>query len=623
MLPLMERIERGPCPFARRRGLGYIAPMALRPRAKTLGIASLAGAAGLVIPETARADLWRDVTEAALGVETGEWSNKTDLADIDGDGDVDLLFANGSAYSEPGEPQLNGVWINQGPDGAGVPQFKDVSAEVLGEDGDFSRVIKGRDVNGDGIVDLIVGNTYETQSRLYLGMGGGTFEERTDLLPQMDASVGDLEVGDVDGDGDLDIVLADWGLDDGGVLLDPFTARGARPLIWLNELSGDAKAFVDASELIEDVPVAWAWEIELIDVDGDFDLDIMASSKVGAGSNLYLNDEGKFRASNALPQFTNNYDFEPMFITLPGQDSASLAVVTINDGTQASDNRFDLRERIFVADTQGAFEDVTADLWPDAHNKGEDDNMVVVLDFDSDGDPDFLIGALGDGADRLHVNALATEGHFALDENVGLSSGLGDTPGTLGIALADLNGDGKLDVVQSQGELGDPERIYLGDEIAPDTAPPIIQGTRTLSHEGELVGIVARVHDNKSPSRAHDWTSVSLIVSVDGTDVATHDMLWMGEFLWRADTGALPEGAQFRVCATDAAGNEGCSEAVPTDDAKEDAADGGDAEGDTQGCSMHPRSVPATLAMLMLLGLVRRRRSAPTESRCGSGTTRI
>lgn len=584
--------------------------MTRRHRFTALGASALASLGSLLVPQLAQADVWREVTDVALGQETGEWSNKTDLADIDGDGDVDLLFANGSAYSEPDVAENNGVWINTGNDEDGIPQFRDVSREVLGDEGDFTRVLKGRDVTGDGIVDIIAGNTYETPSRLFVGLGEGKFEERSDLLPPVVASVGDLEVGDVDGDGDLDIVLADWGLDPvDDMLQDPFTAEGARPMVWLNELNGDAGAFVDATEdIVEDVPVAWAWEIELIDVDGDFDLDIMASSKVGEGSNLFLNDGGRFVSSDALPQFTNNYDFEPMFLVLPGESEPSLAVVTINDGEQVS-HRFDLRERIFVADDDGAFEDATAKLWPDDENKGEDDNMVVVLDFDSDGDPDFLIGALGEGADRLHVNELDTEGHFVLDRNADLVTGLNNTPGTLGIALADLNGDNKLDVVQSQGELGDPERVYLGDEIAPDTAPPIVAGMTTRT-EDDVTTVLARVHDNKSPSRAHDWQSVTAKVFVDGLEVDEQALTWTGEFMWRVDLDGLAANASVQICATDAASNEACGRmSDEVGDGKEDAAGpGGPSETEAGGCRVGGSPTPWALALLGLFGLARRRR---------------
>ena len=62
---------------------------------------------------------------------------------------------------------------------------------------------------GDGHPDVIVGTTYQSQSRLFLGPN---FEEVTDShLPSRLASIGDLELGDVDGDGNLDIVLTDWG----------------------------------------------------------------------------------------------------------------------------------------------------------------------------------------------------------------------------------------------------------------------------------------------------------------------------------------------------------------------------------------------------------------------------
>lgn len=560
----------------------------------------------LVVP-TVHAAPWRNVTATALRVSTDGWTNKADLADIDGDGRVDILFANGSAYNEPDEEQQNGVWRNTGNDDDGNPVFENVSDDVLGDNVDFTRVFKGRDVNGDGIVDLIAGNTYETQSRLYLGLGGGRFEERTELLPQTNASIGDLEVGDIDGDGDLDIVLADWGLDGpGGRLLDPFTAPGGKVLVWRNELDGPARKFVDVTDDVmpADALVAWAWECELVDVDGDFDLDVLASSKVGRGSALFRNEGDRFVHDEAgLPAFTNNYDFEPMFLRMPGEDRSRLAVVTINDGEQVDpQNQFDLREHIFVVDDNGRFRDATDDLWPDEHNAGRDDNMVVVLDFDSDGDPDFLIGALGPEADRLHINEIDEKGGFTLRERTGLD----DTPGTLGIELADLNGDGKLDVVQSQGELADPEQVWVGDDIPPDTAEPVIEAVRAV--DGTIVQ--ARIHDNKSPSRVHDWQSVVVEWTVDGEAQEPVPMTWTGEFYWRAELEADGE-VKFRVCATDAAGNGTCGDELAMDDKADDVepATSPAIEGEGCGCRTQP-ATPGFAAMLLLLGVgaIRRRR---------------
>jgi hypothetical protein len=103
------------------------------------------------------------VTEEAIG-ETEDWSNKVELADINGDGTVDLLFANGGAYETPGTPVASTVFLNND-DGT----FRDATAEVFGDLVGLTRVIMASDLNADGFVDLLLGNTFDTQSHLLLG----------------------------------------------------------------------------------------------------------------------------------------------------------------------------------------------------------------------------------------------------------------------------------------------------------------------------------------------------------------------------------------------------------------------------------------------------------------------
>jgi len=335
------------------------------------------------------APLWNDVTAETIG-ETALWTNKVEIADINGDGRPDLLFANGGDYSEPGTPEPSLVFVNNGPG----KRWDNRTEAVFGSARGFARVIKARDLNGDGIVDIIVGNTYQTQSRLYLGTGGGAFREVTATnLPQMPLSVGDLEVGDVDGDGDLDIVLADWGPGNN------MTNAGGRTRLWLNDGTGH---FTDVTEAqMPATLIRFSWDLEFVDVDNDADLDIVVSCKRCPGGCLFKNDgTGHFTEDpRGLPQYTNNYDFEPMDLDGDG----FLDLVTINDGDILHENNSDRREHVFRNDGKGRFKDATPQWWPNEANVGEDDNVVAFLDYDSDGDADFLIGSLS-GPDRLLIN---------------------------------------------------------------------------------------------------------------------------------------------------------------------------------------------------------------------------
>ncbi|HTJ40514.1 MAG TPA: VCBS repeat-containing protein [Kofleriaceae bacterium] len=472
--------------------------------------------------------IWDDATPSTIGT-TAQWTSKVELADLDGDGWVDIFFPNGGDYATAGTPEPQRVFQNLGNWASAGPHFMEISASVFGNAGTrLSRVIKVRDVDGDGDMDVFVGGAHGTDSALFVQGPAGVFTDASAHLPPGKVYLGDAELGDVDGDGDLDLVLADWG----GA---PQQVTGGLTKLWLNDGHG---VFTDATSQLPQVKLGMSWDLEVIDFDDDGDLDVLVSSKLSAGGRAYVNDgSGHFtdETTARLPQRKNNYEYEPMDLDGDGD----LDLVTINDGPQ-------LTETVLINDGAGVFEDETSSRITGTNNLANaDDNVDTWLDVDDDGDADFLIGSLSD-ADRLMRND--GTGHFTRDDGVLTTPA---TPGTLGLAVADLNHDGRLDVVMSQGEVASPDFVFLANAgVAVDTQPPV---ARVIVARPDGT-VIARVHDHQSPSRAGDWKQV---VITDGA--SSIDMTWRGEYEWAATVPTTP-GVTYRVCATDAAGNQGCSD---------------------------------------------------------------
>ena len=214
---------------------------------------------------------------------------------------------------------------------------------------------------------------------------------------------------------------------------------------------------------------------------------------------------------------------------------------------------------MFKNDGKGRFLDATAAWWPPADNVGEDDNMVAFLDVDSDGDADFVVGSLS-GPDRLLVN----DGRGRLTARLDVFSGE-PTPGTLGLALADLDGDGRMDVVQGQGEhkTAVAERVHSGRGLPPDTAAPSVTMVRAADAPGGRV----RHGPASTTARARAWPPNGVASWSSGPRPAARGRRrcagtasTCGAAAWPAD---LPPATPFRVCATDAAGNAACGSPTP------------------------------------------------------------
>jgi len=193
------------------------------------------------------------------------------IGDLDGDGDLDiaksngfsggvtLLFNNGNATFAPA------VRVN-GPRG---------TADVtLG------------DMDGDGDLDIVTANgdnNYTPTVTILRNNGLGSFSNQSDL--QAGGLAAGVTTGDVDGDGDLDIVAAI----DGG----PYSPDRRVSVLQLN-----GNNVVRKSYDVQRGP----YTVATGDLDGDGDLDIVSANAIAGSISVLLNNgNGTFARARSLP----------------------------------------------------------------------------------------------------------------------------------------------------------------------------------------------------------------------------------------------------------------------------------------------------------------------------------
>lgn len=213
------------------------------------------------------------------GIGADATSNAVLAADLDADGDVDLLIGNAGAANE--------LLLN---DGQGV--FTPAEAGRYPDPGRRTQDLEAGDIDGDGDLDVVEGN--EDGNRILVNEGGAFFRDATEDLftPRSSGEeTREADLGDVDGDGDLDLLLANV-----------FFAlqRPQQNRLLLNDGTG---AFEEAT--LDRLPRdTWSSaDGDLVDLDADGDLDIVLSNAFGGQWRVFVNDgSGHFAEDpTALP----------------------------------------------------------------------------------------------------------------------------------------------------------------------------------------------------------------------------------------------------------------------------------------------------------------------------------
>ena len=146
-----------------------------------------------------------------------------------------------------------------------------MTAQLLGETG--ARAIALGDVTGDGNIDLVISHWFGAgkyaANQLYLNDGEGNFK----ISDALGTDGGDIALGDLDGDGDLDVVYSH--LTPYGPTQGPFN----RSVILLNDGQG---GFSESQRTLGDPAFQW---FALGDLDGDASLDAFVFHQVGVSGN--------------------------------------------------------------------------------------------------------------------------------------------------------------------------------------------------------------------------------------------------------------------------------------------------------------------------------------------------
>jgi hypothetical protein len=454
-------------------------------------------------------------------------------ADVDGDGDLDVLSA--STYDD------EIVWHKN--DGGSPPGFTEhvISTSVNG-----AYSVHAADVDGDGDLDVLSASTYDDTIAWYENDGGSSPGFSKHAITTSANGARSVYTGDVDSDGDLDILSASyadgtiaWYENDGGSV-PGFTERaittsadGAHS-VYAGDMDGDGDLDVLSASSIHDT-IAWypnqtihrsavyparavitdaadgAKSVHVADVDGDGDLDALSASAFDDAIAWYENEGGlppafKYhfiatvrdayavhaadvngdgdmdvlaasRWDDRITWYENDGRSSPSF-TAHTVTNAADGAISVYTGDVDGDGDLDILSASSYDDTVAWYESDGGSSptfsTHDISTAADDAKFVHAGDLDGDGDLDVLSASREDDKIAWYENDGGSHPGFTAHVITTAADG------AYWVQAADVDGDGDLDVL-SASAYDDKIAWYKNDGRSP---PTFIARSITTSAEG-------------------------------------------------------------------------------------------------------------------------------------------
>jgi hypothetical protein len=246
--------------------------------AGVLAAALAGGAPPAPLPLPPAATLFRDGTATHVPAAPDLHALGAALVDVDGDRDLDVALAV--------EGGANRLYLN---DGRGRLTWREGALGTAAHD---SEHVLAADFDRDGRPDLLFVAEDDRAHQLFLGAGGGRSVDASDRLPARSVGNG-LAVGDVNGDGLPDVVVGNTGEGSPGR-----RRASGQNFLWLNDPRRPGH-FVDATATHLPPRDDDTQDVDLADLDGDGNLDLLVANEVPPSRRLLNDGRGRFADASA------------------------------------------------------------------------------------------------------------------------------------------------------------------------------------------------------------------------------------------------------------------------------------------------------------------------------------